>query len=90
MYTYIVYYYSLIFQNKKGDLQKVSHLFGADEGTWTPTSVTLDPKSSASANSATSANNIIHYSSEKLICQYFFIKKLNFFILSTYYAFYQR
>lgn len=32
MYTYIVYYYSLIFQNKKGDLQKVSHLFGADEG----------------------------------------------------------
>ena len=47
MYTYIVYYYSLIFQNKKGDLQKVSHLFGADEGTWTPTSVTLDPKSSA-------------------------------------------
>ncbi len=31
MYTYIVYYYSLIFQNKKGDLQKVSHLFGADE-----------------------------------------------------------
>lgn len=35
MYTYIVYYYSLIFQNKKGDLQKVSHQFGADEGTWT-------------------------------------------------------
>ena len=31
MYTYIVYYYSLIFQNKKGDLQKVSHQFGADE-----------------------------------------------------------
>lgn len=29
MYTYIVYYYSLIFQNKKGDLQKVSHQFGA-------------------------------------------------------------
>ena len=24
MYTYIVYYYSLIFQNKKGDLQKSS------------------------------------------------------------------
>ena len=31
MYTYIVYYYSLIFQNKKGDLQKVSHQFGADD-----------------------------------------------------------
>ena len=37
MYTYIVYYYSLIFQNKKGDLQKVSHQFGADESLRTHT-----------------------------------------------------
>ena len=74
MYTYIVYYYSLIFQNKKGDLQKVSHQFGADEGTWTPTSVTLDPKSSASANSATSANNIMDYIRYTYICQHFFWK----------------
>ena len=37
MYTYIVYYYSLIFQNKKGDLQKVSHQFGADDVTPTAT-----------------------------------------------------
>ena len=74
MYTYIVYYYSLIFQNKKGDLQKVSHQFGADEGTWTPTSVTLDPKSSASANSATSANNIMDYIRYTYICQHFFKK----------------
>ena len=44
MYTYIVYYYSLIFQNKKGDLQKVSHQFGADEGDGTET-VTLLPLS---------------------------------------------
>ena len=33
-------------------------LFGADEGSRTPTPKALDPKSSASANSATSAFNI--------------------------------
>ncbi len=33
MYAYIVYYYSLILKSKKGDLQKVNHLYGADEGT---------------------------------------------------------
>ena len=31
------------------------YVIGADEGTWTPTSLTLVPKTSASANSATSA-----------------------------------
>ena len=30
--------------------------YGAGEGTWTPTDIPLDPKSSASANSATPAN----------------------------------
>ena len=39
MYTYIVYYYSLIFQNKKGDLQKVSHQFGADDRGRTSTGI---------------------------------------------------
>ena len=41
----------------KNNLHTIRYVgcFGADEGTWTPTSKTLDPKSSASANSATSA-----------------------------------
>ena len=34
-------------------------IFGADEGSRTPTPKALDPKSSASANSATSASYII-------------------------------
>ena len=44
----------------QGDALPLSHsrifCFGADEETRTPMSLTLDPKSSASANSATSAN----------------------------------
>ena len=33
------------------------YVIGADEGTWTPTSLTLVPKTSASASSATSASS---------------------------------
>ena len=36
-------------------------IFGADEGSRTPTPKALDPKSSASANSATSALNLVAY-----------------------------
>ncbi len=38
---------------------------GAGEGTRTPTSWTLDPKSSASANSATPANIECYFASAK-------------------------
>ena len=37
------------------------HKLGADEGSRTPTPKALDPKSSASANSATSALNLVAY-----------------------------
>ena len=40
---------------KKFDKSKLVEFFGADKETRTPTSLTLDPKSSASANSAISA-----------------------------------
>ena len=37
----------------------VIYLFGAGEGTWTPTDKPLDPKSSASANFATLAYKVV-------------------------------
>ena len=48
----------------QGDTLPLSHsrIFGADEGSRTPTPKALDPKSSASANSATSAHiNLVAY-----------------------------
>ena len=40
---------------KYWNIKDLITIIGADEGTWTPTSLTLVPKTSASANSATSA-----------------------------------
>jgi hypothetical protein len=45
----------------QGDTLPLSHfrIFGADEGSRTPTPLALDPKSSASASSATSASFLL-------------------------------
>ena len=48
---------------------------GAGKRTWTPTPLELDPKSSASANSAIPAwsfNNKIYYTEAHIFCQHFF------------------
>ena len=42
-------------------IEPLPHQVGADEGSRTPTPKALDPKSSASANFATSALNLVAY-----------------------------
>ena len=44
---------------KKRPFLGLTFKFGASEGTWTPMDKPLDPKSSASANSATLANLMV-------------------------------
>ena len=68
----------IIYKDKKITVQLKmldrADIYGAGKRTWTPTPLELDPKSSASANSAIPAwsfNNKIYYTEAFILCQHF-------------------